>query len=101
GGHERTCEDSLLLLVIKLSQRAAAQRGEFGANLCEALEMLEHVVLDSRSARLREGVALVAGEAARKVAAVVGVWAAGHGEFVAVVEERRAARRQQESLGKF
>src|SRR4029079_14707215 len=50
-------EGHLLLLVIELTQRAASQRGNESAPLCEPLDVLEHFALNLRAAGLLKGVA--------------------------------------------
>ena len=63
--------------------------------------MLKDGLLISVTSRFGEGVAWIIREAAWKVAAVVGITATGHRDFVAVVNQRRAARRDQKRVGEL
>ena len=75
---------------------AQAQRGMVAAQLQQALHVGVDILLFGSAAGRGEGVVLIAGEASGKVVTVVGIFAAGHGDFVTGINLRDAAQRGQQ-----
>ncbi len=72
-----------------------------GADRQHALQVLPYRLLGGAPSARLEGVVRVLAPSARKVAAVVGIVAAGEGDLVAVVDERRPARGGEEGEGEL
>src|SRR5579883_617274 len=84
-----------------MPELAGFERGMFAAQAQERLDIGENSLLLRRAARFGEGIPGVIVPSTGEIAAVVGVSAAGHSDFIAVAELRNPAQRECQPEGKL